>query len=77
MEEIIVCPHCHECIIINELNCCIFRHGVYKSGLQIPPHLEKEKCDELVRNGEIYGCGKPFRITIVNGKWIVSKCDYI
>ena len=78
MEEIIKCPHCNEFVIINELNCKIFRHGVFKtSGEQIPPHLEKKKCDELETNGVIYGCGKPFKIDVVNGKWVVSICDYI
>jgi len=78
MEEIISCPHCNEFIIINELNCKIFRHGVFKvTGVQIPPHSEKKMCDELANNGDIYGCGKPFKIDVINGKWVVSICEYI
>ena len=57
------CPHCK----IVEVNCAIFRCGIYK---QIPPHLSKE-CDAIV--DKIYGCGKPF--CLVNGK--LEPCDYI
>jgi hypothetical protein len=68
------CPHCNGMILILELNCCIFRHGVMKqTDTQIDPHLNKTECDRLVEQGLIYGCGKPFRI--VNG--IVEVCDYI
>ena len=27
-EPIVVCPHCKESILIEKLNCGIFRHGV-------------------------------------------------
>ena len=30
MEKIITCPNCNDILIISELNCCIFRHGIYK-----------------------------------------------
>ncbi len=34
--NIVLCPHCMEYIEILELNCKIFRHGVFKdSGKQI------------------------------------------
>ena len=26
--------------------------------LQIDPHASKEECDNLVKNNEIYGCGR-------------------
>ena len=29
---------------------------------QIDPHACKEICDNLVKNNEIYGCGKPFKL---------------
>jgi hypothetical protein len=59
----IECPHCHQLIEVLELNCRIFRCGVYKSTFkQIDPHLPKDQCDELALCGEIYGCGKPFQI---------------
>ena len=79
IQLIITCPHCNECIIIAELNCCIFRHGVFKSsGEQIPPHSPKTDCDEYVKQGIIYGCGKPFQIICgENGVYSVQTCDYI
>ena len=62
-ELIINCPHCDQLIIILELNCRIFRCGIYKKNFeQINPHLNKIICDELAANNLIYGCGKPFKI---------------
>lgn len=75
------CPHCQEEIIVhkNEVNCKIFRHGVYKSTKkQIDPHMKKEECDRLYNFGEIYGCGKPFRFVFSpDGFHYVIICDYI
>lgn len=70
------CPHCMMDIIVNknQLNCKIFRCGVYKkNGNQIPPHSKKEVCVKLFENNLIYGCGKPFMYK--NG--YVEPCDYI
>lgn len=81
MKELLFdCPHCHKPILVYvaELNCKIFRHGIYKKTYkQIDPHLEKIKCDALIQKNEIYGCGKPFRIVEMNGEYIVEICDYI
>jgi len=78
MDHLILhCPHCHEIIFILkcELNCRIFRHGLHKKNLQqIDPHLSKEKCDELILNDSIIGCGKPFRIGHTEEAEI---CDYL
>jgi hypothetical protein len=50
-KPIIQCPHCNEYIIIQELNCCIFRHGIFKeTGQQINPHSNKYLCDYYVYN---------------------------
>jgi hypothetical protein len=83
-EFIIQCPHCDMCIEVVKLNCRIFRHGVYKrTGKQIPPHLDKPTCDSLFETGQIYGCGKPFKIEEVHHSDINAlklqafKCDYI
>ena len=41
---IVKCPHCELMIFvfINEFNCRIFRHGIYKHNMQqIDPHLPK------------------------------------
>lgn len=81
---IILCPHCKDTVIIEQLNCCIFRHGVFKdSGQQIQPHAPKSECDNLVDNGLIFGCGKPFQILKEESdqsnfqKMKVVICDYI
>ncbi len=76
----ICCPNCNEYIIINknELNCKIFRHGVYKHNyIQIDPHLNKNECDRLKKENLIYGCGKPFQIKEIENKLVSLKCDYI
>lgn len=63
---IINCPHCNQCIEVIELNCKIFRCGVFKKNMkQISPHLCKDKCDQLVLENKIYGCGKPFQVEVV------------
>lgn len=71
---IVICPHCGEYAIIVEINCTIFRHGVYKTNMQpINPHASKEECERLLASGEIYGCGKPFKYDGKN----VEICEYI
>lgn len=83
---IIECPHCQQSIEILELNCRIFRCGIYKRNFgQIDPHMPKIFCEELVANNAIYGCGKPFKIEVVNNNnnnmvdlsFNVVICDYI
>ena len=75
----VCCPHCNVSIEIIELNCRIFRCGIMKStNQQIDPHLCKTQCDALFEKGEIYGCGKPFRVVhLSDGSLICSVCDYI
>ena len=74
---IVLCPHCQELILIEQLNCRIFRHGMFKdSGKQMDPHTPKEVCDELTNDNKIYGCGKPFKINVVDGTYIPEVCDY-
>ncbi len=81
MEYIIIkCPHCKDDVFIylKELNCQIFRHGVYKNNYeQINPHLEKKMCDYLLENSLIYGCSKPFKIVNQNNNFSAEICDYI
>jgi hypothetical protein len=75
---IINCPNCNETVIIDELNCKIFRHAIFKnSGLQINPHATKLECDNYIENNLIFGCGKPFRIIDIDNKYDIEKCDYI
>jgi hypothetical protein len=75
--NIVCCPHCKELIIIEEINCAIFRHGVFKkTGIQIDPHLSQIECEKNVKNGDIYGCGKPFRILQKDGALYTEICGY-
>ena len=77
-EPVLACPHCKDYIIIRKINCGVFRHGILKkNGKQINPHANKELCDYYVRENKIYGCGKPFRIVIMNGNFETEICDYI
>jgi len=71
---IVTCPHCNEFVMIEELNCCIFRHAIYKTTFQqVNPHASKEECERLVQEESVYGCCKPFKI--VNNEAV--ECDYI
>jgi hypothetical protein len=84
MDSIIVitCPHCQGFVEVmkDQVNCAIFRHGTFKKDLQqVDPHAPKHICDELVRLGLIYGCGKPFKLhqNPFTTEWYAEKCDYI
>jgi len=78
MEFIITCPHCLEFVIIEKINCGIFRHGVFiNTGIQIDPHADKKMCDEYIKNKNIYGCGKPYQVIIEEGEYKAIICDYI
>jgi hypothetical protein len=77
-EPILKCPHCNEYILIEKINCAIFRHGTLKKNLkQIDPHSLKELCDYFFQNNLIYGCGKPFRVVLKDNKFETEICDYI
>ena len=72
------CPHCNNYVLIEQVNCAIFRHGIFKENMvQINQHLTKVECDKLINNNLIYGCGKPFKIEKINNIWIAIECDYI
>ena len=75
------CPHCGGSIEVlkKDLNCKIFRHGIYKETMQpLAPHSSKDICDEARMSGKIYGCGKPFKICILSDSAaIIVTCKYI
>lgn len=73
MNIIVLCPHCKHYIEIDQVNCGIFRHAMYKNGQPFPPHAPKDICNDALSRGLIYGCGKPFKL--VDGVALV--CDYI
>ena len=78
MRSIIYCPHCNLGIEVIERNCCIFRCGIMKVDYtQIPPHLSKAECDKLIEDDKIYGCGKPFKLVMIENEWKPIICDYI
>ena len=77
-QPILQCPHCKEYIIIEKLNCGIFRHGSFKiNGIQINSHAPKAECDFYIDKQLIYGCGKPFKIIFNGEKFEIEICDYI
>ena len=68
------CPNCGILIDVQEMNCKIFRCGIYKKdGKQIDPHLNEEECKRL--KGFIWGCGKPFCYSDEKRSMVV--CEYI
>jgi hypothetical protein len=72
---IIICPHCKDFIIIEEINCRIFRHAVLiETNEQINPHASEYDCNNLIDNKLIYGCGKPFKL---NENYEPEICKYI
>ena len=84
IDFIVECPHCKNPVLIEKLNCCIFRHGILKhNGNQIDPHASKDLCDFYIEKQLILGCGKPFQIVLNENaknnddKFIIVICDYI
>lgn len=78
--KIVKCPHCGDLVIVQELNCKIFRHGIYrKTGEQMDPHSRKEICDRFFAEEKIWGCGKPFRVLFkeTEGVFVAEMCDYL
>ena len=50
IDFVVECPHCKNPVLIEKLNCAIFRHGSLKSdGQQIDPHASKELCDYYIK----------------------------
>jgi hypothetical protein len=76
---VVSCPWCATPILIEKLNCRIFRHGtLISNGQQMNPHETKEVCDYFIANKMIYGCGNPFKIEENEKKeFIAIKCEYI
>ena len=71
-----LCPHCNGPIQVHrtEIRCTIFRHAVQRSNLAfVNPHAPQSECERWVREGTVYGCGKPFKF---DGR-TVQVCGYI
>ncbi|NDE17926.1 hypothetical protein EBZ80_23675 [bacterium] len=78
------CPHCHVWVTVHrpEVNCGIFRHGVFReTGQPVPPHASQPDCEQWHATDQIWGCGKPFRLSRgaggVDDGFRVDICDYI
>ena len=75
---VVECPHCHLFAWIEEVNCAICRHGVFRdTHVQVPPHASKAECDDLAARDLIIGCGKPFRVVVGDNDASAVACDYI
>jgi hypothetical protein len=60
-----------------DLNCCIFRHAIYKDTYKsLNPHANKKICDRLFKEKKIFGCGKPFKF-IKGEPNKIEICRYI
>jgi len=76
--DAIICPQCNDPVLIEQINCGIFRHAVMKeTGQQIDPHSPEAVCLELLKQDRIWGCGKPFQIVKEESGWVVRCCDYL
>ena len=74
----VTCPHCKDIIIIEQINCKIFRHAILKcNNNQINPHASKQECEILISQNAIYGCGKPFMLIMIENNYVAVDCDYI
>jgi len=76
-----MCPHCSLLLEVqqNDLNCCIFRHGVIKGQGPVNPHASQQEIQRLKQTGKLIGCGGPHRLICVDGttaKWIVQICSW-
>jgi hypothetical protein len=72
------CPHCKVSGLVHkdETNCQIFRCGILKHNYeQINPHTPKQECDDLFEQNRIYGCGKPYMISVATKT--IFPCGYI
>lgn len=77
--SILKCPYCEQYIEIIEINCGIFRCGLYKTDCsQLNPHASREECERVVAEDRIFGCGKPFRVyKMAASEYRIEKCEYI
>jgi hypothetical protein len=78
MSIIVTCPHCNLLVEILEINCAIFRHGVFKKdNKQINPHASKIDCYQYIKDDLIIGCAKPFKLVLEGDTYQAIICDYI
>ena len=74
-----ICPHCELLTEVHEkeLNCCIFRHGVYQQTYKpINPHASQQEVQRLKLDNAIIGCGGPHQLKLIDGQWTVHPCPW-
>lgn len=72
--SIITCPNCYIPILIEAINCKVFRCGMFRiNGEPINPHANKNECEYYINNNIIYGCGSPFYYDGINDPVL---CEY-
>jgi hypothetical protein len=77
MEYSGTCPYCNIEIIVEKLNCCIMRCGIYqlknRKWRQMPKHGRKEQIKKIINNYKIFGCGNPIKYDKIQKKIIKSE----
>jgi len=79
---VFACPQCGGTVVVqrSEVNCKIFRHGVFRAtGEPVPPHASEAECSEWTKTESIWGCGKPFHLVPDSdtGALVAKTCGYI
>jgi hypothetical protein len=64
-------------ILEQEINCAIFRHAVFKNGIDVPPHTSKELMYNLIKEKLIFGCGFPFRLEKKEESYVAVESDWV
>jgi len=79
MSGFVSCPTCGVTVEVVELNCKIFRCGIFKAtGQQLNPHAPKQECDRAKQMDLIHGCGSPFIVRQDDqGQLHADNCGYI
>jgi hypothetical protein len=78
VKTFVICPHCGGGVVVEELNCAIFRHAAFRSnGEQIPPHSTQQSIETWRMNNLIMGCGGPFKVVKnIDNEWVAEICTY-
>ena len=70
-KNVVTCPHCKDPIVIQYINCGIFRHGTYRqSGKQVKPHLNQTIPDYVLHRLSV-----SFRLRLQES--FQSACEYL
>ena len=77
MNKIYTCPHCSIDIEIAQLNCGIFRCGIFQlkngSFRQLPKHGTQDNIQKIKDNFLVYGCGNPIKYNNIEDKLVSTN----